>query len=53
MKTVLPWDHWLVSLFLKLPRWYGYIETARVGNDTTSYCSINWFTINPHWKDPK
>ena len=40
---VLKIDHPLVSLWMKLPSWFGYIENVRVGQNYTDFCKISFW----------
>lgn len=36
-------DSWIASLWMKLPNWFGYIESVRVGEDLCSFVRIGFF----------
>lgn len=36
-------DSWIASLWIKLPNWFGYIESVRVGDDLCSFVRIGFF----------
>jgi hypothetical protein len=38
----MQWDHWLVRLFMRLPKWFGSIESVRVGNDCCNFVRISF-----------